>query len=406
MFTAGCTIGILSLGAAFISQISGLVNLSDRLTLSPSATFFLGLASILLLHIGSFFIDAAMTHPVLVRRRFISRFGAELGMRLKSILRLAVYFMGFPQLLRIWGLFASAGQAAEKLLEYRISLGSLSLSIGIVASALLVIYFSRSISWFVRSILESEVFPRKNMDSGAGAAISKLTNYTLVLFGFVIALNLVGIELKNFIVLGGALGIGLGFGLQNIVNNFLSGLILLFERPVRVGDMIMVDNERGRVQKIGLRSTIIETLERSELIVPNSHFISQTVINWTLSNTVARLKIEVGVAYGSNIEVVLSVLEEIARANPKVMPDPAPGAFLVKFGQSSLDFELHVWLADVNEKLSTQSKISRQIAERFSDLGIEIAFPQMDVHLRTIQKESADVTIEKGENVLVSAKSQ
>jgi len=206
-----------------------------------------------------------------------------------------------------------------------------------------------------------------------------------------IGLNVIGIDLKTFAVLGGALGLGIGFGLQNIVNNFISGLILLFERPVSVSDMVIVDNEQGRVRKIGLRSTIIETLERSHLIVPNSRLISQNVINLTLSNSIARLKIQVGVAYGSDIELVLAVLREAAVANPRVMCDPAPSALLLRFGKPSLDFELHVFLADVSERLVAQSEISQEIAKRFQGMGIEIAIPQMDLHLRSIQEEATGV---------------
>ncbi len=391
LFTAGCTIGTLVMVMAFISQASGFVNLSDRLVLSSAGTFLLGIASVLALHIGNFSIGAALTHSIIAPYRFISQFGTELGMLLRKIFKLTVYGLSFLQLFRIWGVYSSTGQAAKRIFEYRISLGSLSLSIGLIASALLVIYCSRSISWFVRALLETEVFPRKNVDSGAGNAISSLVHYSIVLTGFLIGLNVIGIDLKNFVVLGGALGIGVGFGLQNIVNNFISGLILLFERPVRVGDIVMVGNEKGRVQKIGLRSTLVETFDRSEVIVPNSNFISQNVTNWTLSNSVARLKIQVGVPCGSDIELVLAVLKETAETNPRVMSDPAPISLLVRFGESSLDFELHVWLADVGEDLLARSEITQQIAKRFRNLGIEIAFPQMGLHLPSTKEEAAGV---------------
>ena len=390
LFTTGCVIGTLVMASAFISQASGFGNLSDRLVLSSAGTFLLGIASALLLHIGNFSIDAVLTRSAIARNSLITKFGTQLDMLLKRVFNLTVYSLSFLQLFRLWGAYTSIGQAAEKLFGYRISFGSLSLSISLIASPLLVIYCSRSISWFVRAVLETEVFPRKNVDRGAGVAISKLVHYSFVLTGFLIALNIIGVDLKTFAVLGGALGLGIGFGLQNIVNNFISGLILLFERPVSVSDMVIVDNEQGRVRKIGLRSTIIETLEMSHLIVPNSRLISQNVINLTLSNSIARLKIQVGVAYGSDIELVLAVLREAAATNPRVMRDPAPSALLLRFGKPSLDFELHVFLADVRERLLAQSEISQEIANRFQGMGIEIAIPQMDLHLRSTQEEASD----------------
>ncbi|MHC1727447.1 MAG: mechanosensitive ion channel family protein [Syntrophobacteraceae bacterium] len=402
IFTAGCMIGTLVMLTALISQASGLVNLSDRLIFSSSGMFFLGLAAALLLHIGNFTIDAALTHSGIGRYRLISRFGAELGVLLKRMFKLILYGLSVLQLFRIWGVYTSTGQAAEKLLEYRISLGSLTLSLGLIVSVLLVFYCSRSISWFVRAVLETEVFPRKNVDRGAGHAISKLVHYSFVLTGLVIGLNLTGIDLKTFVVLGGALGIGIGFGMQNIVNNFISGLILLFERPVKVGDIVMVGNEQGRIQRIGLRSTIIDTFDRSELIVPNANFISQNVINWTHSNSVARLKIQVCASYGSDIELVLAVLRETGEKNPRVLLDPAPLSLMVRFGESGFDCELQVWLADVAERSLAQREISQEIAKRFRDLGLEIASPQMDLHLRSIQAELAGAIRGTGEGVVPS----
>ena len=264
IFTTGCWTGVIFMAAAFISQASGLVNLSDRLALSSAGTFFLGMASILALHIVNYTIDATLTHSIIARYRLINQFGTELGMLLKRVFRFAVYGLSFLQLFRIWGVYASTGEAAEKFFGYRASLGGLTLSPGLIVSVVLILFCSRSISWFLRTVLETEVFPRKNVDSGAGAAINKLVHYSLVLTGLLIGLDVIGLDLKSFVVLGGALGIGIGFGLQNIVNNFISGLILLLERPVKVGDMVMVDNEQGRVRKIGLRSTIIETVDGSE----------------------------------------------------------------------------------------------------------------------------------------------
>ena len=195
-------------------------------------------------------------------------------------------------------------------------------------------------------------------------------------------MSLAGVELRNFAVLAGAFGIGIGFGLQNIVNNFVSGIILLFERPVRVGDVIMIDDEWSTVRKIGLRSTMVETPNRSEIIVPNSDLISQKVTNWTLSSNSIRIVIPVGVAYGSDVAKTLAVLYEVAAASEDVLTSPEPSPIFTGFGDSSLDFQLRFWIAEADQILHVRSKILQRIDQRFREEGLEIPFPQRDVHLK------------------------
>jgi small-conductance mechanosensitive channel len=192
------------------------------------------------------------------------------------------------------------------------------------------------------------------------------------------------VELKHFAVLAGAFGIGIGFGLQNIVNNFVSGLILLFERPVKVGDVVVLSGQWGNVRKIGLRSTVVETFDRAEIIVPNSQLISEQVTNWTLSSNMARLVFPVGVAYGSDLAEVLKILLEVAEANDMVMSHPLPSPVFTGFGESSLDFELRVWIGDPNKLIATRSDLGMAIDHRFREAGIEIPFPQRDLHLRSV----------------------
>jgi small-conductance mechanosensitive channel len=325
----------------------------------------------------------------------VSRYGPELNKRLKAIMRIVIWCLALLYLLQTWGIHGSIGESFEKLILFHVTLGKLNLSLGIVVLALLVLYLASTISWFLRAVLKAEVFPRKQVDRGAADAITRLLHYSLILIGFLLSMRLIGFDLQSFVVLGGALGIGVGFGLQNIVNNFLSGLILLFERPVKVGDMVVVDNESGIVRKIGLRSTVIETFDRAEIFVPNSLLISQKVSNWTYSNAVARLRIAVGVAYGTDVERVFSLLTDIARANPRILPNPAPLPLLLGFGESSLNMELLVWLADVNERQLAQSELCQEIAERFQEKGIEIAFPQRDLRLRSADEGILESVLQK-----------
>jgi potassium efflux system protein len=201
-------------------------------------------------------------------------------------------------------------------------------------------------------------------------------------------MSLLGFELKNLVVLAGALGIGIGFGLQNIVNNFVSGLILLFERPVKVGDMIMIESDWCTVKKIGMRATTVETFDQSEIIVPNSDLISQKVTNWTLTSEQSRLVLPVGVAYGSDVQRVLEILTECATAHPKVLDPPPPSPLFVGLGESSLDFELRAWVGKASDRMETKSDLLAAIYAKLHENSIEIPFPQRDLHLRSIDPEA------------------
>jgi small-conductance mechanosensitive channel len=182
-------------------------------------------------------------------------------------------------------------------------------------------------------------------------------------------------------VLAGAVGVGIGLGLQSIVNNFLSGLILLFEQPIKINDIAKVDDLMGTVRELGVRATVIETFDGAEVIVPNSDFISKTVTNWTKSNRRRRAEIEVGVAYGTDPQMVLDILNRSAQAHEEVMKDPEPFAVFVGFGDSSLNFRLYVWLTDLSEVIRTPGHIRQQILNELNAAGIEIPFPQRDVRV-------------------------
>jgi small-conductance mechanosensitive channel len=181
-----------------------------------------------------------------------------------------------------------------------------------------------------------------------------------------------------------ALSVGIGFGLQSIANNFVSGLILLFERPVRVGDVIQVTGDWAEIKKIGIRATTVQTFDRADRIIPNADLISNEVTNWTLTNRQIRLIIPVGVAYSSDVDLVTKTLMTCAQANPKVAKWPRPKVLFLNFGESTLDFELRVFVADFNHRIDVRSELHHQIDRSFREAKIEIAFPQRDVRLHRI----------------------
>lgn len=253
---------------------------------------------------------------------------------------------------------------------------------------LLIIVFIVLVVWFARAtrkFLEEKLLVETRMDRGQAQAISTGVNYLMVLIGFIIGLRFAGIDLSALAVIAGAVGIGIGFGLQNIANNFVSGLIILVERPIQVGDRVELGNIRGDVVKINARSTTILTNDNIAVIVPNSNFISSTVINWShLGDRRVRLAIKVGAAYGSDVRLVEKALLEAAHEHPHVLKDPAPSVRFMEFGDSALNFELRVWTVKLTNKPNLlRSDLNFIIFEKFKKNNIAIPYPQQDLHLRS-----------------------
>lgn len=222
--------------------------------------------------------------------------------------------------------------------------------------------------------------PGYKAEKGVQLSITRLAHYAVLFLGF---------QLDQLALLGGALGVGIAFGLQAIVNNFASGLILLFERPIKVGDTIQVGSEIGELKNLGLRATIIQTFDNAEIVVPNSDLITGQVTNWTLSERKVRVRVPVGVAYGTDIAKVLEILRNCGNANPMVLNTPPANAFFLAFGASSLDFELRVWILEFLDKLQVLSDLNQDIENEFSLNNIEIPFPQTDLHLRSVDDAAA-----------------
>jgi small-conductance mechanosensitive channel len=287
-------------------------------------------------------------------------------------------------------LYALPAEALQAFFGFGMTIGAQRITIGLVVTAALILYGAFVLSWTLQALLMEKVLTRRRMDEGARLSIVRLMHYALVLVGFLIALSALGFELKNVTIIGGALGVGIGFGMQAIVSNFVSGLILLFERPIKVGDVIQLsDGQQGRVLNLGLRATTVQTFDRAEIVVPNADLIANQVTNWTLGDRGMRLSIPVGAAYGSDVETVMRELLAAAMENDRVLKDPRPVVLFLNFGDSSLDFQLRVWIADFGDRRIIQSDLIRDIDRRFRAEGIEIPFPQRDLHLRSVDDNAA-----------------
>lgn len=377
-------LGAVVLCASLVAQVAGYAMLASRLVESSVKTVFLGLFAAMAVRLGQGGIAFVFNLAAVRRQRFFHTFGNELIRRLKGVFQLLVILYALVFLLEVWGVYDTLGQAWSAILAFQFTIGEVTVTMEMLVLAGVVLYGSIILSWVLRGLLESEVFPRQGVERGVGDSIKKLLHYSLIFIGFLLAIGAAGVELKHFAVLAGAFGIGIGFGLQNIVNNFVSGLILLFERPVKVGDIVVMSGQWAHVRKIGLRSTVVETFDRAEIIVPNSQLISEQVTNWTLSSNMARLVLPIGVAYGSDVARVLRILLEVAEANPMVLSHPAPSPVFKGFGESSLDFELRVWLDDPNNLIAARSELGMEIDRLFREARIEIPFPQRDLHLRSV----------------------
>ncbi len=231
------------------------------------------------------------------------------------------------------------------------------------------------------NVLRSRLLQASGLSLGMQAAIAILMRYAILFVGIIAVLQLWGIDLSSLTLIASALGVGLGLGLQNIAKDISSGLVLVFERPIQVGDFIELDGKMGQVDRIGPRSTDIRTLDQVSIIVPNSRFLEQDVINWSHRNPLSRIHIPIGVAYSSNPDIVKAVLLEVGREHSEVMAAPAPEVFLMRFGENSMEFELLVWIREPKLYPKIRSDLNFAIATAFRKVGIEIPFPQRDIHL-------------------------
>ncbi len=299
----------------------------------------------------------------------------------RALLDAALVVSGGVLMLMVWGVPSNDLSRLSGRALTGFEVGSVTISITDIVTSLLVFGIVLGITRVLQRALADRVLPETHLAVGVQHSLAAGFGYVGIILAITLTLSTLGIDLSNIALIAGALSVGIGFGLQNVVNNFVSGLILLIERPIQVGDWVVVGMNEGRVKRISVRATEIETFQRASVIIPNAELLSNSVTNWTHKDNLGRVDIPVGVAYGSDTEKVRDILLECAKECDEVLAFPEPFVLFMDFGNSSLDFELRCFVGDVIRRLRVATEIRFMIDRRFREEGIEIPFPQHVVHM-------------------------
>jgi small-conductance mechanosensitive channel len=381
LYRAGLVaVGLISI--AIIANLAGNVTLALVLTTGVTSLMYLGA----LLYAGAQVADGVVSMGVRVTAddlRFVEHHGAAITRRATQLVHVAAFlsWLGFG--LFLFYLAGPVQALLQGVLGASWSIGQATFSLAGVLLFFATVWVGALLGRWVAIVLEADVLDRLDLPRGVPVTIASIVRYTLTAIAFFLALAAVGVDIGQLAIIGGALSVGVGFGLQTLVNNFISGLILAFERPLAIGDVIQIGELEGEVRSIGIRASIIRTFQGADVIVPNGQLISSELINWTRSDRTRRLEIPVGVAYGTDPASVVKLLPEVAAGHPRVRPYPAPLCLFQGFGESSLDFVLRVW-TEADDFPVVRSEVRLAVHDALKAAGIEIPFPQRDVHVRTL----------------------
>jgi potassium efflux system protein len=388
---------VLLLATALAAELLGYNNLSFYLLKALLGSVLLGVG----LWLGNVLIHEFFDGLNGGQHPWQKRLRASLGLKekeripgliwLRLLSVLILWFFFGVGILKLWGYSDSAWLWVQAFLYKGFAIGAVTIEPLQVATGLAIFaLLLTAIRWLKREVLPSWM-ERTDLHRGGQEAIITLSGYVGIILAGLVGLSLAGFSLQNLAIIAGALSVGIGFGLQNIVNNFVSGIILLFERPIRAGDWIVAGEVQGYVRRISIRSTLIETFERADVIVPNAALISGNVTNWMLRDSWGRVTVPVGVAYGSDVDKVTEVLLSVAREHPLVMLDgkkvSPPRVLFRGFGDSSLNFELWCFIHEIDKRLGTLSDLNYAIEKKLRQAGIQMPFPQRDIHVRSITPE-------------------
>jgi small-conductance mechanosensitive channel len=370
---------IVVLLVALLAAVAGHTRLARLLTPGILAGGILGLQAFASLRVGGGVVALALRVWPLSSLKMVAHHRELLERRVYRVLVWVAVMGWLIRYLSYLGLLDPAWSLAEALLATKLERGSISISIGDVLEFFLTVCSASLLSRFLRFVLQEDIYPRIDLAPGLSYAASSLLNYVILALGFVAALGVLGVDFSKVSLLAGAFSVGIGFGLQSVVNNFVSGLILLFERPIHVGDTVEVGTLTGTVRRIGIRASVIHTGAGADIIVPNSQLVTDKVTNWTLSDKLRRVDLPVGVIYGADPKKVIELLEQVARAHPDVLREPAPRALFINYGASSTNFELSVWPSHFNQAAEVRSDLAAAVYDAVNAAGMSFPLPHREL---------------------------
>ncbi len=383
---------------SLFSVVAGGVLLAEFLTHSTVEAAAIALIFYTLsLVLNSIIITSLYSHR-LQKFSMLVQYKEIIYMRLVWLVNLISGILWFIFTLKIFMVWDNVSTWLESVLTRNLTVRTaVDFSLGDLIAFIIIIWLTLWISRLIRIIFEGEDIIRGKLKRGVPAALSLIIRIILITTGFLFAVAAAGMEMSKLTILLGALGVGIGFGLQNIFNNLVSGIILAFERPINEGDIIEVGGFLGTVKQIGIRASTLRTYDGAEVVIPNGNLISNELINWTLSDQKRRVEVSIGVKYGTDPRQVLQILRDIADNHKKVLNDPEPLCLFEAHGESSLDFRLLCWIPDADERYRVSSDLTVMVNEALKEAGIEIPFPQRDLHLRSVEGNIMDnITSEKG----------
>ncbi len=316
---------------------------------------------------------------------FCNRIGLE--ERFSRFINLGVHLVlviaGFSSAIQLIIPQTEAISKIQSVLNFTLfSLDKNPISLAAIIKVLIILVLFMVIARLFERYLLGRFFDYIRLDPGVQFTFTRVVHYLVLVIGVIIAFQSIGINFTGLAVIFGFLSVGIGFGLQNVTSNFVAGLILLFERPIRVGDRVTIGDLEGDINEINIRSTRVQTVDNITIIVPNSDFVSTNVINWTHGDPKIRLNIDVGVSYNSDLDTVIRCLKEVAKEEPEVLNKPEPEVLLRNFGDSAWDMRLNVWINNPKRHRQVRSKVNCAIVRKFRENNVEIPFPQRDINFR------------------------
>ncbi len=375
---------IAALVVAVAANVVGNVSLAEMLIGGILESGYVGLVIYAGVTVLASVIRLLLARRVFSRFRVVTQHAGPLIASFTRLLRFAGLAAWVVVVLNEFRVYRPIHDAVVGVLTYPLNYGQISLTLGGVLLFVFAVWLAFWVAKTVRFVLQDEILPKMSLPRGVGNSVSSLTYYAVIVLGLFVALAAAGFELSQLALVVGALGIGIGLGLQNVVNNFVSGLILMFERPIQPGDVVEIGGVSGKVREIGMRATTLNTFEGADVVVPNGMLLAEKLINWTLSDMDRRIDVNVGVAYGTDPRKVLELLMEVTRSTAGITTLPEPTVLFVGFGASSLDFSIRAWTHNFGDWVKIRSDLTVRVYDALNAAGIEIPFPQQDVHVRTV----------------------